>query len=297
MNPILEIDADGLSVRVSLQGGTIVDALCNGAPLFRPYNGNGTGPIDPLKCASFPFVPFGNRVENNRFSYAGKAYSLEPNTDWDRHYLHGDGWLRDWTLASHSESDVTIELQYGLSEETPYAYEARQSIRVEDGALHLGLGVCNTGDLTLPFGVGHHLFFPLTKRMTLEAEARRYVTEKDEYLPDRVTEIPAELDFSEPKLLPRRWINNGFEGWNGRARINWPENGRSALIKADAVFSTYFLFHSDTTFEPDFADDYFCFEPMTHTANGHNRPDLGGLVALLPNQALETEIRIFPTGF
>lgn len=297
MKDVLTIGDHELRVRISLQGGTVLDAYCSGQPVLRPYRGDEDGPFDPLNAASFPFVPFGNRVERNRFTFEGREYALEPNVGWDRHYLHGDGWRQRWSVLEQRGDEAVIACEFAGQPASPYAYTARQRIYLANGTIHLHLGVTNQGERPLPFGTGHHLFFPLTERTTLEAGARGYVTEKADYMPDRVSNIPSDLDFSGPRVLPRRWINNGFEGWSGRAHIAWPEYDRSVSIVGDASYAHYFLFHSDTAFEPDFADDYFCFEPMTHAAGGLNRPDLGGLVVLAPGKSLKAKLQISPIGF
>lgn len=47
-------------------------------------------------ASCFPLVPFANRVSGNRFVWQGREYQLQPNVEWDAHYLHGDGWLGQW---------------------------------------------------------------------------------------------------------------------------------------------------------------------------------------------------------
>jgi aldose 1-epimerase len=98
---------------------------------------------------------------------------------------------------------------------------------------------------------------------------------------------------TEPRL-PRHWINNGFTGWNGRAEIVWPEHELAVAITSGVCFHDYFVFMSDTRFEPEFAEDYFCFEPMTHRADAHHAVDLGGLVVLAPGASLTGEVRFKP---
>jgi aldose 1-epimerase len=120
----------------------------------------------------------------------------------------------------------------------------------------------------------------------LEAPATAYWTEKAGWLPDVRMSVPEALDFNRPKTLPRRWVNNGFEGWDGAASIIWPERHLRLGIETTPALSRYFLFVSDTTFDPDYREDFFCFEPMSHSANGHNLPDFGGLTVLAPGQGL-----------
>ena len=273
---IVELLAGPYRLRLSPKGGAIVDGTYSGVPIFRPYPEAGRDGIDPLKCGSFPLVPFGNRVEENRFSFGGATYALRPNTAWDRHYLHGDGWLSDWALTEAA----TAHARMVLSVETDvYAYEAEQIFALDESGLKLTLRVTNRGQREMPFGLGHHPFFPLTPSTRLSAPARRFWSEKYDYLPDLEGPIPDDLDYSEPAGLPTRWINNGFEDWTGKARIEWPERGLALDLAAPGC-SRYFLFRSDTDFDPDFKGDFFCFEPMTHTANAHNLPGLSGLVGL-----------------
>ena len=55
-----------------------------------------------------------------------------------------------------------------------------------------------------------------------------------------------------------------------------------------------FLFVSDTAFDPAYARDFFALEPMSHLPDGHNQPDLGGLVRLAPGETLSGGIRLAP---
>ena len=173
---------------------------------------------------------------------------------------------------------------------TPYVYEAWQSFSLADGELQMALTVENQGDEALPFGVGWHPYFPMTPQTTLKAPARKFWTEVEGWLPGEVTDLPADLDLSKPSPLPHRWVNNGFEDWSGEAVITWPERATKLSLKAEPLFRHAFLFVSDTAFDPGFQRDYFCFEPMSHLADGHNMPDLGGLRILQPGEKLSGSI-------
>ena len=290
---IFTISSGPLSVRVSTSGGVILDGRFEDFPFLRPYAGDESGPVDPLKAGSFPMVPFGNRVEGNSFLYEGSEYRLSPNTQWDPHYLHGDGWLSRWQAAETAADSVTLRLHRDEDPAAPYIYSAEQIISVTHQALRLRLSVTNRAERPMPFGLGHHLFFPLTPRSTLTARAEAFWSEKHDYLPDKRGPLPADLNFESPAALPERWINNGFEGWNGRAEIRLPEERLGIRIHAFKPFDVYFLFRSDTNFDPSFSGDFFCFEPMTHLANAHRLPS-GGLLRLEPGRTLSTEVQIEP---
>lgn len=290
---IIDLQDGALSARLSTAGGVLLDFswLRDGRkiPLLRPA-GDDAG---ALSSACYPLVPFGNRVRSNRFSFEGRDYSLQPNTSWDPHYLHGDGWLADWALLSESAAGAEIGFRH-RADGSPYSYKAKQSFGLSGEGLELHMSVENTGEAALPFGLGWHPFFPLTEQTTLFAEARRFWTEAEGWLPGEPAEIPADLDFSQPAPLPRRWINNGFEGWSGNARIAWPESRAALDLTADPIFRHAVIFLSDEHFDPGFHQDYFCFEPMSHLANGHNLPGFGDLKVLQPGESLEGSIRLQP---
>ena len=290
----IAIRSGRLSARISAQGGAIADAVFDGIPLLRSYAGNENEAFNPLKAGSFPLVPFGNRIEDNTFDYDGRIYQLTANTNWDRHYLHGDGWLQSWPIESQADDQVTLALESRARSDTPYEFRAAQRISVAGEVLSVEMNVTNLSGSPMPFGLGHHCFFPLTPETTLMAPADRYWTEKGDFLPDRLSELPQELDFRTARGLPDRWINNGFENWTGHARIRWPERHLTASLVADTHFTRFFLFRSNASFEPGFAGDYFCFEPMSHTANAHNLEGANGLVRLARGETLTTKFKIAP---
>jgi len=275
-----------LSFEVEREGGA--------TPLLRPSAP--TPPQTATATACFPLLPFGNRVRGNRFSYDGRDYALAANTDWDKHYLHGEGWLADWRVEQATANRVALAFKHEEDRGTPYVYEGRQTIRLGDGRLVLELSVTNRGAAALPFGLGWHPFVPMTPKMTLTAAANSYWGEDKNWLPTEMIALPAELDFNTPKPPPRRWVNNGFEGWNGRARIVWPERRASLSITASDIFQRYFVFVSDTNFDPDYRQDFFCFEPMSHSADAHHSPDGGGLRRLEPGETLTGAVSFAP-GF
>ncbi len=290
---LIDLQAGSFSARVSTLGGVLLDFswLVGGRkiPLLRPAQ----DAAGARSSACYPLVPFGNRVRNNRFAFGGRNYSLLPNTSWDAHYLHGDGWLGEWSLLSRSRNEVQIGYRH-QGQGTPYSYDVRQTITLSADGLRLHMRLENTGEDALPFGLGWHPFFPLTEQTTLCAKAQRYWTETAGWLPGKPADIPTELDFSRPSPLPNRWINNGFEGWSGEAQIIWPENRTALTLTADPLFQHTFIFLSDSKFDPEFRRDYFCFEPMSHLANGHNLPGLGDLKVLHHGEGLEGSIRLQP---
>ncbi|MGV0911443.1 aldose 1-epimerase [Martelella sp. FOR1707] len=286
---VVDIRSGDFSLRASTAGGLILGFWRDGANGPLPLLREAPDGADALSSSCYPLVPFGNRVRDNRFTFNGRHYALTANTEWDPHYLHGEGWLSQWSLEEHEADRMAMRLRHAGGG-TPYVYEAWQSFSLDDGELQMTLSVENQGNEAMPFGLGWHPYFPMTPETTLEAPARKFWTEVEGWLPGEATDIPADLDFSKPSPLPHRWVNNGFEDWSGEAVITWPERATRLSLRAEPLFRHAFLFVSDTAFDPDFERDYFCFEPMSHLADGHNIPDLGGLRILQPGEKLSGSI-------
>ncbi|WP_454819288.1 aldose epimerase family protein [Labrys neptuniae] len=140
----------------------------------------------------------------------------------------------------------------------------------------------NTGRIDLPFGIGFHPFFPLTPQTTLLAPATAWWTERDAHLPGSRGALVSDVDFSTARRLPDRRLNNCFEGWNGSARIVWPERHFGVDIAADSMLDRYMLF------APNGKRDFFCLEPMSHSPNAlqHFETEPMGLALLSPGDSL-----------
>ncbi len=289
----IRLTADGITIEVSPLFGAIwrFEVVLDGrtVPLMRPPKPDALAVATNSCC--FPLVPFGNRVRGNQFTFEGRDYAFKPNVDWDSHYLHGDGWLSRWQVDHVTERSLALSLVHRGSRQSPYIYDSHQTFGIVGRALVTTLSATNRGAVDLPFGIGWHPFFPATEGTTLWASSTDYWEEGESWLPTERRPPPDELDYSAPRRLPAHWVNNGFEGWDGKARIDWPERGVALDIDADPLFSRYFVFVSDTTFDPDFRGDYFCFEPMSHSADGHHLPGGGNLMSLAPGETLRGAIR------
>ena len=288
---VLRLRADDTELTLSTCGAAILgwtlEASDGRLPLLRPARHEGNGAPD--ETAAFPLVPYGNRVGGNAFSFAGRDYRLTPNAG-DRYRLHGDGWLSDWTVETATGNSATLTLRHRANTAAPWDYLARQTIALDGRQLTLTLSVENTGHAPLPFGLGWHPYFPLTPRTRLTAPASSLWLEGADHLPIEEVPLPADLDFRKLAPLPDHWINNGFEDWNGCARIDWPEHGLALTIDADPIFSRYVVYRPNLAGDPTYAGDWFCFEPMTHTVDGFRMAGMGGLAPLRPGERLEGRI-------
>ncbi|NWJ25458.1 aldose 1-epimerase [Rhizobium sp. RM] len=276
---IYKLDSGDLAVLVSRRGASLRTVTFAGIPVMI---GAG-GPSNDM--ASFPLVPFGNRVEFNQFRFGGKTYAFKSNTS-DPFYVHGDGWLRDWSVEGVGDPSIELAFEHLPDEQSAYHYRARQRITVSEDTLTLDLSVSNKAAETMPFGLGQHPFFVRTPSVRIKASADEYWSERAGHLPGSKEEFPSDLDIRTGAGLPKRFINNAFGNWEGTASIEWPELRLEALIETTPSHAVLMLY------APSDRQDFFCLEPMTHLPNAHHMESLGGLTLLKQSETLHSHTTI-----
>lgn len=290
MSTSVELRSSSMICQLSTQGGTLTGlwwgrSAENGIPLMRNVP---AGAHEPVDTAAFPLVPLGNRVSKNSFVFEDKRHLLKPNSKYDPLYIHGDGWLVGWTLLEQKPDSAVLEYRHH-KDNTPFRYFARQHFSLNDNALVLHMSVTNEGKTPMPFGLGWHPYFLLDHDTTLQFSAETVRSEEDGSLPGPAQSLSGDFDFSKQRRFPGRRLNNGYSSWNGKTEIRWPQRHAAMTIEADEIFSHAFVY---APFEED--SDYFCFEPMSHMADDHNRDGFGGLQILAPGETLAGSIRLSP---
>jgi hypothetical protein len=102
---------------------------------------------DPLRMASFPLLPYCNRIRDARFEFDGTTIDLAGNDLRFAHALHGNAWRRPWRVGARDDNavDLLFEHEPDASEsgDWPFRYRARQRIELRDGALRITLSAQN----------------------------------------------------------------------------------------------------------------------------------------------------------
>lgn len=254
------------------------------APIFAPTL------FGARAVASILLVPWSNRISRGGFTVDGRFVALEPNLPGEAFPIHGNGFQLPWRLEQHSATMA----RFTLRSEGPSAfrYLAEAIYELEGGALTATLRIANAADIALPFGLGIHPWLPRTTETQLAFGATGVWLEDDRHLPRErlpVARNPV-WDYSDGRRLPAGWINNGFDGWDGRARVIWPEHRLALDITASANLSTCIVY------SPDRDAPFFCFEPVSHPVDAHHleHPLQHGLVMLKPGEAFGAWSRFAP---
>jgi aldose 1-epimerase len=256
------------------------------SPLFRPWDGASE---DRYTLACFPLVPWSNRITQGGFEQDGVFYPIRQNRIDEPYPIHGDGWLQAWSVAQQSAASLKLMLESNRFDDDPYRYRSTENFTLLPNGLQIDLTVTNTGDRTLPFGLGLHPYFMRNAQTLLQATAEGVWLSGDDPIPtEYTTRLPPTWDYNQPAPLDGPLIDNCFKGWNGKALIRYPDRG---LTLAMQMFDCngYSLMYRP----PDL--DYFCFEPITHPIDAFHMPDRPGLAFLAPNDSLALRAKFLVT--
>jgi aldose 1-epimerase len=209
------------------------------------------------ESSCYPLVPFSGRIANGRFAFDGTEIALEPNWPGVRHPMHGDGWARPWTVTRSDDRSADIAYEHGGREGWPFRYCARQTYRLDGDALVIGMSIENREDRPVPAGLGLHPFFARAAGTELACRTQYAWLTDAEVLPLERIAVPPEWDFSTARQVDKLAVDNGFEGWDGRATVVWPHAGLRLEMTATPPFRNVVIY-----IPPD--RRYFCVEPVSH---------------------------------
>ncbi len=239
-----------------------------------------------LEAASFPLVPFSNRIRNGSFCFRGRRVTLAPNMAGDPSPLHGQGWLDPWKMLR--SNSCSIELLYlHEPDEWPWRYEARQIFDLDPGGLSLRIGCRNLSDQPMPCGLGLHPYFPCTGETKLDTIVSHVWTIDDKVLP--VEKLPAVGRFDlANRLVCGQGLDHGFGGWGGRAHISDP--AFPFTIEMSSTDAGFFQLYSPAE------GGLFVAEPVSHANAALNQPEEEwqelGLRVLEPGDEMSLTMRL-----
>jgi len=264
---VVELNAGAL--RLALRpdlGGSIAGLWHRGTPVLRS-----TEPAaleGPRTAASFPLLPYSNRLGFRRFRWEGAEYTTAPNFPDSPHSLHGTSWQRAWRVDAADGRSATLSLHHTPDADWPFAFEARQHVGLDDDRLTLHLTFTNTDVREQPVGLGWHPYFPLRTHSHLRMAVQGRWESDVRQLPTHTTPLPG-IDAPVASLR----CDHCFFGWQGTALI---EDERFTLRLDSTV-------NHAVVFTPS-GRDFFCVEPVSHANDAihFEDPAAHGLRALAP---------------
>jgi aldose 1-epimerase len=239
-----------------------------------------------LEAASFPLVPYVNRIRDGSFAFRGREVRLAPNMPGDPSPLHGQGWLSAWTIERAGEASALLSYRHEPGE-WPWAYLAKQEFKVDESALNVSLGCTNTSGEPMPCGLGQHPYFDCGSETRIDTEVSFAWTIDEKVLP--VAKVPAtgRYDLGNRRIC-RQDLDNGFEGWSGRILMSDP--GWPYELELSSPQARFFQIYSPAS------GGIFVAEPVTHANAALNAPETEwpelGMRILEPGEEMRLDMRI-----
>ncbi len=288
---ILHLNAGRLTADIAPgTGGSIAALRIDGKDVLRPLSQDDRARRNVLGAASFPMIPFANRIGGNAFTFEGRTIRFQPNNPPEIYHVHGTGWQRPWQVAAAGGAHTTLT----LSERSigSYSYDAVQEFHLDGTQLSLTTRLTNTGAFRMPFGLGHHPWFPREAGATLHFNAGTFHLNEPELMIGKRIALPPELSFAQARSLPDFWLCSDFGGWDGHATIKLPQRGAGLTLHGDGLF-THLMIYADPK------ADVFCVEPQTNASCAFNRPggfedEHDNVVILAPGESMCATLRLEP---
>jgi len=143
-------------------GGAMASLHFEGEPVLRSA---GPDVGDILDCASFPLVPFANRIGHGLLRIGERTVQLACDHGALPHAHHGHGWRSDWRVDDVSDRHLTLSYEHpghdALGDRGwPWSYRAEQRFVIHPGGIHIDMAIVNRDpNSAMPCGTGIHPYF------------------------------------------------------------------------------------------------------------------------------------------
>jgi len=262
-------------------GGCIAGLWLGDVPVLRSTHAPDLHSV--RQSASYPLVPFSNRVTHATLQWQGTDHPLVRNFAPEAHAIHGVGWERAWSVLEATDTFALLSYEHRADAAWPFDFDASQAFKLEPGALEMSLSITNQSAVSAPAGLGWHPYFVKRahSRVVFAATGRWEMGE--DKLPTRRSDSSG-LDVDCSALE----VDHCFDGWNGVLHLR-DETLHTTLTSS---LSRLVLFTTPTR-------DTLAIEPVSHVNNAMNRmaqsgasADALGVVILQPGQTFSCEMRI-----
>lgn len=243
-------------------GGAVVSWTRAGHTVFRAPLPNAIADGFVRGLASFPLIPWSNRIAHGRFSFGGRSYQL-PAT-FGGHAIHGTGWQSVWHAPEHDSVSATLTNVHAPDELWPFAFEASQRFSLDADRLTVALSVTNRHSGPAPFALGAHPYFPKRRGATLQFGAGGVWRNAGSVIAAEHVAVPAAWDHAGTLPIGAADLDNCFTEWDGVARLTYPDPGFAVIITGDAVFANLVVFISPV-------NEFIAVEPVSNVNDGINK--------------------------
>lgn len=234
------------------------------------------------QSASYPFVPYSNRLAQAQLHWQGTTYPLNPNFAPEPHAIHGVGWRRTWAVKQ-VEADFA-HLTFSHMADTasrgdwPFAFDAWQTFKLSDHSLEMALGMTNRSQHVAPSGLGWHPYFVKRSQSQLSFDAAGRWEMDAAKLPTTFS-ASGGLRCSGTTLD----VDHCYDDWAGTVHLRdeCMDVRITSALKRLVVYTTL-------------ARDSIAIEPVSHVNNAMNQanPTALGVQLLQPGQSYAASMTV-----
>ncbi len=283
---IITISDQGSHCAISpQQGGSIISWTVNGQEMMRESDAVAIASNDPLRFASFPLIPYSNRIDHGSFEWNGQVMQAKPNFPPEAHSIHGVGWKREWAVRAATNNMCEMIMEHQADEDWPWDFSASQRFTLAAGGLHMTLSATNLSQEPRPLAFGHHPYFD-ADGASLQFKAASVLMNAPDGLPLEAAFPAGPYDFHSGGVIAGRDVDHCYGTWDGKAGISWKGRPLGLDITSDQPAVVVFIPQGGNA---------FCFEPVPHVNNALNRPDLFPAMPIIPPGQAFTSTTVFQT--
>lgn len=237
--------------------------------------------------ASYPLMPWSNRIREGTLHWAGRTYQLRVNFP-DGTAIHGAAKDYPWTVVEQSAERAVLEFSsravYGVN--WPWTFDARVTFALDGDRFTWTYAVTNTDHETFPAGFGHHPYFVRSIGDGPDAVLQvncDLAYELVECLPSGAAgAIRPDADFRSARPVGQAFVDDCYTGRTSPtlATVEWPGTVR-LTVDADDL-----LGHAVVYIPP--GEEFFALEPVSNANDAFNLEAAGihsaGLFLVQPGQ-------------
>ncbi|HYW55572.1 MAG TPA: hypothetical protein VE934_01315 [Polaromonas sp.] len=270
--------------------GSVVDVL-------RPA---ASGNTDPFLSASFPLVPYSNRLFGGHLLVgedkgAAGLMNIPLNRPGVVHPVHGVGWRKAWQVVSQQSCELRLAYDNAADTHWPFAHRCVQTISLSGATARFHLQVHNLAALPMPVGAGFHPYFATDADTTLHLDARDVWAQDSEGVPSRVVPLASLThgDVRQGLLANAIELNHCIDSWKSPALLR--RLSKNVQVSMAASESLDHL----VVYRPNGAS-WICLEPVSHATGAFSLPPLhkerNGVRLLEPDAMFEAWMEISVTS-
>jgi aldose 1-epimerase len=238
--------------------------------LLRPTKRASLG--EPEKCASFPMVPWSNRIRDGLLRFGDRTWQLQRNAA-DGTAIHGASRYAAWAVASRTSDAVTLTLdttsQVGVN--FPWHFAAALTYAVEGRTLSVTTTVRNIDVAPFPAGFGHHPYFErylvpsaassAADGPVLQVPARAGYALRAGMALGAAGTIPSRADFLRPRALGTAFVDDVLTAREPGQPVTITYDELTVDLHADPLYSHVVVYAPR-------GRSYFAVEPATNVNDG-----------------------------